>query len=139
MVDYDKGSINEDNFKKLRDQFKGPIYVDSKKKELSIFKNSFVKINQKEFEESKSLPKEDFLIVTLGDRGAKYKEKIFSIESVEVMDVCGAGDTFLAALVFHHLTNGNLEHAIVFANKASAITVRHRGTYAPTLKEIYET
>ena len=50
-------------------------------------------------------------------------------------DVCGAGDTFLASLVYFHLITGNLDLAIPLANKASAVTVQKLGTYAPTMEE----
>jgi sugar/nucleoside kinase (ribokinase family) len=55
---------------------------------------------------------------------------------VEVVDVTGAGDTFLAALTYQYLDTGNIEQAIRFANIASAVTVQHLGVYAPTLKEM---
>jgi len=44
----------------------------------------------------------------------------------------------LAALTYGYLTTNDIEHAICFAIKASAITVQHIGTYAPTLEEINE-
>jgi sugar/nucleoside kinase (ribokinase family) len=51
--------------------------------------------------------------------------------------VCGAGDTFLAALVYQYLNSGkSIESAIEFAIKAAAVTVQHMGVYAPTLEEI---
>jgi len=50
--------------------------------------------------------------------------------------VCGAGDTFLAALVVKYLDDYNIDTAIKFAMQAAAITVQHIGVYAPSLKEI---
>jgi len=52
---------------------------------------------------------------------------------VNVYDVVGAGDTFLAALTFGFLQYGKVEEAIPLANKAAAIAVSHTGTYV--LKE----
>jgi len=52
--------------------------------------------------------------------------------------VCGAGDTFLAALVYQFLTTNQIPEALLFANRAAAVTVKHMGVYAPTLKEINE-
>ena len=54
----------------------------------------------------------------------------------DVTDVCGAGDTFLAALVYEFLKKGHMPDAVKFANKASSITVQHVGVYAPRLEEI---
>jgi sugar/nucleoside kinase (ribokinase family) len=55
---------------------------------------------------------------------------------VEVADVCGAGDTFLAALAYGYLEHKDMQLAIEFAMQASAVTVQHVGVYAPTIKEI---
>jgi len=62
---------------------------------------------------------------------------VFPANTVEVADVCGAGDTFLAALCYWHLSSkGNMEQAIQFAIRASSITVQHLGVYAPSLEEL---
>jgi sugar/nucleoside kinase (ribokinase family) len=55
---------------------------------------------------------------------------------IAVTDVCGAGDTFLAALCYEYLKSNNMDLAIEFAIRASAVTVQHIGVYAPTLEEI---
>jgi sugar/nucleoside kinase (ribokinase family) len=55
---------------------------------------------------------------------------------VDVVDVCGAGDTFLAALAVQYLYTKNIEQSIIFANVAAGLTVQHRGNYAPTYDEI---
>ena len=34
------------------------------------------------------------LIVTLGSKGCRYKDKVFNVKEVPVKDVSGAGDTF---------------------------------------------
>ena len=61
---------------------------------------------------------------------------IYETSSVEVSDVCGAGDTFLAALVHQYLKSQDMDQAILFANLAASITVQHMGNYAPTLDEL---
>ena len=48
----------------------------------------------------------------------------------------GAGDTFLAALVYFHLLYGKIEEAIPFANKAAAIAVQNFGTYVLTEEDV---
>ena len=50
----------------------------------------------------------------------------------------GAGDTFLAALVYFHLLYGNIEEAIPFANKAAAIAVQNFGTYVLTEEDVQD-
>ena len=78
----------------------------------------------------------DDLIVTNGSKGVTYKNKNYSARQVEVADVCGAGDTFLASLVFGYLNTQNIDESIKFAIRASEITVQHMGVYAPRLEEI---
>ena len=42
-------------------------------------------------------------------------------------DVTGAGDTFLAALVFYYIQLDSMDESIAFANKAAAIAVENPG------------
>jgi sugar/nucleoside kinase (ribokinase family) len=76
------------------------------------------------------------LIVTLGANGSRLGDTVYPSNAVEVSDVTGAGDTFLAALVYKYLETTDITQAIPFANRASAVTVQHYGVYAPTLEEI---
>ncbi len=136
ISDYNKGAITIDLVKQIRDNFKGPVLIDSKKKNLNAFNGCIVKINETEYNECTSLPQHTDVIVTIGSKGAFYKDSIYPTKKVDVVDVCGAGDTFLAALAYQYLHTRSIEESIVFANKASCITVQKFGTYAPTLKEI---
>ena len=133
ISDYNKGTVTYELVEDLIKTFNCPIYIDTKKKDLKRFEGAIVKINSLEKSLAISFPTE--LIVTLGKAGAIYKDTTFPAPSIEVTDVCGAGDTFLASLVYFHLTTGNLNLAIPIANKASAITVQKLGTYAPTMEE----
>lgn len=138
ISDYNKGAVTYELIEQLRQRYVGPIFVDTKKQNLGRFNDCYVKINELEYKSTTSL--NNNLIVTLGSRGAMYRcdsnERYFSSINVEVADVCGAGDTFLAALTWQYLTNGDIGSAIEFAIKASAITVQHTGVYAPKLEEI---
>lgn len=138
ISDYNKGLVSYELVESLRTLYKGPIFIDTKKTDLARFNKCYVKINESEFNKAKSL--NDNLIVTLGGQGAMFKqherEKFYSSEKVDVTDVCGAGDTFLAALVYQYLITKNINLAIPFANKAASITVQHMGVYAPKLEEI---
>lgn len=136
VSDYNKGFITQALLEELHLLFSGPIYIDTKKKNLGSIKGCFIKINETERNECLSVPEET--IVTMGSGGAVYKGMIFKSEPVEVSDVCGAGDTFLSALVYWHLNTGNIKTAIEMANKAAAITVQHFGTYAPKIEDYYD-
>ena len=135
VSDYDKGFVTYDFLENICNNFTGSIYIDTKKKDLQRLQNCIVKINEQERNQCTSITNE--MVVTLGSRGSVYKGVIYKSENVEVSDVCGAGDTFLAALAFWHLETGRLDLAIPLANKAAAVTVQHFGTYAPEIEEYY--
>lgn len=134
ISDYNKGTVSYELIEKLRQEFTGPIFVDTKKTDLARLEGCIIKINQTEYEQAKTLASD--IIVTLGGRGARYQDKIYPGVDIEVADVCGAGDTFLSALAYQYLETGSITKSIEFAIRASAITVQHIGVYAPTLDEI---
>lgn len=133
ISDYDKGFVSYELIEQLIKSGL-PVFVDTKKNNLQRFEGSFVKINNSEFQKAKTTI--DNLIVTMGDRGVRYKNKIYPAPTVEITDVCGAGDTFLAALCYQYLRTCNIDNAIKFAIRAASVTVKHIGVYAPTLEEI---
>jgi D-beta-D-heptose 7-phosphate kinase/D-beta-D-heptose 1-phosphate adenosyltransferase len=138
ISDYNKGYVSYDLIRILTEEFNGPIFVDTKKTDLLQLETCIIKINDSEYSKITSFPSEyTDVIVTRGAEGATWKNKIFPANKVEVADVCGAGDTFLAALCYWHLnSHGDMAQAIEFAIQASAVTVQHLGVYAPSLKEI---
>lgn len=81
------------------------------------------------------------IIVTMGSRGVKYFDgsemKIVPSYNVEVVDTTGAGDTFCGGLAAALVRGDSLEDAIMFANKAAAISITKLGAQSgmPTLEE----
>jgi len=136
ISDYEKGTISYDMVQNLIKEFKGPIFIDTKKKDLAKFQGAFVKIN--EFEYNKLSSECSDLIVTLGDKGVRHLNKIYPAVPVDVSDVCGAGDTFISALTVQYLLTKNIVEAILFANVAAGISVQHLGNYSPTYQEIVD-
>jgi D-beta-D-heptose 7-phosphate kinase/D-beta-D-heptose 1-phosphate adenosyltransferase len=135
VSDYNKGTVSYELIQQLQQDFDGPIFVDTKKTELEGLEGCIVKINLQEYRQLRSECSD--LIVTLGKDGARHKESIYPAPKIEVTDVTGAGDTFLAALCYEYLcSDGNMAQAIEFAIQASSITVQHTGVYAPTQEEI---
>lgn len=128
ISDYNKGYITDKVIHKISAVYGGPIYMDTKKKNLKDFSNIFFKINEREMLEAYTLPKPEMLIVTHGSRGARYMNKFYPVPYTEVVDVCGAGDVFLAALVSSHLKTGNIINAIEFANIKASKSCSYMGT-----------
>jgi bifunctional ADP-heptose synthase (sugar kinase/adenylyltransferase) len=134
ISDYNKGLITQERLFQIAETTECPIFIDSKKKIVPDKPNCFVKINEVEFGNLPNPPKN--LITTLGDKGARYQDKIYATEKVTVFDVVGAGDTFLATLAYFYLLLGSIEKAIPYANKASSIVVQHTGTYVLTEQDL---
>ena len=135
ISDYNKGVVSYDLIEKMIDS-NIPVFVDTKKTDLERMQGAWVKINELEYSKIKSDC--SGLIVTRGAKGAEviHHNIKSTVSKVEVVDVTGAGDTFLAALAIKFLETNNINEAVEFANKAAAITVQHFGVYAPTLEEI---
>lgn len=140
ISDYNKGFLTYEGIERIIKEAACPVFIDTKKTQLADISagHVFFKINELEYNSARSLPSN--LIVTLGDRGAMFKnnntEFFVSTTSSEVIDVCGCGDTFLSALTVQYLYTKDIEKSIMFANAAAGITVQHRGNYAPTYNEI---
>ena len=134
VSDYDKGFVSHDILRKLDGKIQ--LFVDSKKRKLDYLQRAWVKVNEREHELIDMPPKR--LIATLGNRGSMYNGQYAAAQRIEVVDPCGAGDTYLAAFAWHMIREpDNVMGAMEFANLAAAITCQHRGTYAPTLEEIH--
>ena len=72
------------------------------------------------------------VIITIGDKGAFYsyqsKNELIPAFKVKAVDTTAAGDTFIGAMASVLQTDlSNLKDAILFANKASSLTVQKYG------------
>jgi len=141
ISDYDKGFLPPNACKQIISYYKDldpniPIFVDTKKTDLSCFEGVFIKINEKEHESIEVFPVNSDFIVTLGERGTLYNGNIYPTNAVEVFDVCGAGDVFLSTLAHTYMKNRNMPEAIRSANKMASISVSRMGTYVLTKEDI---
>ncbi len=135
ISDYNKGVVSYELIEKaIKSNL--PVFVDTKKTDLERMQGAWVKINELEYSKIKS--ECTGLIVTKGSKGATVIHHNYTAPApnVEVVDVTGAGDTFLAALVYAYLSTKDIVKSVDFAIKASSITVQHLGCYAPKLEEI---
>lgn len=136
ISDYAKGCVDYELIESILAEVKCPVFVDTKLTDLARMQGAWVKINNLEYSRIKS--ECTGLIVTRGSQGAEivHHDFVAPAPDVEVVDVTGAGDTFLAALTYKFLECGDIKLAVSFANRAASITVQRLGVYAPTLEEI---
>jgi D-beta-D-heptose 7-phosphate kinase/D-beta-D-heptose 1-phosphate adenosyltransferase len=138
VSDYCKGFLTEEDISFISKQH--PLTFLDTKKQLGDFANkfTFIKINDIEYNKTKqtALLLEDKLIITLGSKGAQYKNILYPVKQVDVRDTSGAGDTFLAGLVYNYVLNNNIELAINFANKCASQVVQKKGTAKININEL---
>lgn len=134
ISDYCKGFL--ETLDKDDSIFDKTVYVDTKRSDVSCFRNSFIKVNEKESKEisTKSIPESSKLITTLGGKGALYDKRVYPTEEVDIFDVSGAGDTFLACFSIFHAVTKDISASINFANKCASLVVQKPGT-APITRE----
>ncbi len=80
-------------------------------------------------------------IVTMGNRGAALATDAGaticpSPQVSDVFDTVGAGDTAIAVITLSLAAGLDAEEAVLLANYASGVVVRHLGNYAPSPEEL---
>ncbi len=133
IADYDKGFLTKQDIlfiSRLHDI----TFLDTKKILGSWAERlSYIKLNSQEYKQNLDILKQnetlmDKVIVTKGPEGCVFKNEIYPVKKVDVKDLSGAGDTFMAGLVSQYIQNGNhIEDAIKFANECATIVVQKRG------------
>lgn len=134
VADYDKGFLTNEDIKLIGEKSK-LSFIDTKKTiNLENFKGfTFVKMNEVEWERCQRYGAvyEDWkenLIVTMSERGCMYNGKSYSVDnSVEVRDLSGAGDTWMASFAYKYTENSNVDESIKFANDNATLVVQKRG------------
>ena len=134
ISDYNKGLLSEDIIKEISLNSK-LTFIDTKKPIGNWIKNcSYIKLNNKEYHQNKSFIDQNLkekTIITLGSGGCKSNDTHINANKVEVRDVVGAGDTFLAALSIKYLESKNILESMKFANKCASEVVKYRGVTTP--------
>jgi len=139
VSDYNKGFLSKEDLLDIACIAK-VSFIDTKKP-LGKWAEEFdyIKINKKEFanpEHDKDFINSnlDKIIVTKGEEGADLgKIKVMQTKRVEVKDVSGAGDTFLAGLVAKYAKTGDILESIKFANQCAGEAVSHKGVVSVDL------
>lgn len=160
LSDYNKGVI--DNPQDIIGQLNGHginVFVDPKKAFDQYAGAYLIKANKIEFEKETSKEYSDSLaaihcknlcnkyrinhiVVTLGGDGCFVYDHLLHkgirihSKNKTVLDVTGAGDVFMAALVYYHELEYSIVDAAYLANELAGISVGHIGTYVLTVDDI---
>ena len=136
VSDYHKGFLTENVLCEIAYYSKFSI-IDSKRDLTKKVYDSynFIKLNENEYQNfTKNVVVDncDKLLITLGKKGAQYKDKLYkSPKPKETIDVSGAGDTFTASFTTKYLNTKNVEESIIYANEMASIVVSKRGVTPP--------
>ena len=63
----------------------------------------------------------------MGEGGCKLADKIYPVEKVEIKDLCGAGDTFMASLCVGYLKTKDIAKSLNYANECATRVVQKKG------------
>ena len=130
VSDYNKGFLSEEVLLKISKSH-ATTFLDTKKILKDWCKNfTFIKINNKEYEASKEVMSTEALsktIRTKGPYGCVYQDVLYPVNSVEVKDTSGAGDTFISALAVKYTQTRDISESINYANSCATKVVQKRG------------
>jgi rfaE bifunctional protein kinase chain/domain len=159
IADYDKYTITSESWNEIYPlllQLSENFYVDTKKLNvISFYEGMQIFPNRDEMEKIlrfNGLTKRNelrieldlpFIIETASEEGAwMYKDdgKIINapVYKANVIDICGAGDTFIAAFSLYYTKFQNKIRALEFANYCCSKVVQKKGTQPVELHEVLD-
>ena len=130
ISDYDKGFLGREDISKISNRHTC-VFMDTKK-ELGPWCAGvkYIKINNFEYERSKNLIDDNMktkIIATMGKKGCIHAGVTYPVNEVEIKDLSGAGDTFLAGLVVEYARTKSIEKSVIFANECATKVVQKKG------------
>lgn len=130
VSDYDKGFLTEEDISFICENHPN-VFIDTKKI-LGPWatKAKYIKINNYEFKRSEKFLDDNLrekIIYTKGDLGCVFQNRTYPVKKVNVIDVSGAGDSFMAGLVVQYLESWDIEKSIKFANECASKVVQFPG------------
>jgi D-beta-D-heptose 7-phosphate kinase/D-beta-D-heptose 1-phosphate adenosyltransferase len=143
LSDYNKGVLDESlEIIKHINKFNCKIIVDPKEYSTHYIGAWLVKPNYKEFGDFGFTNWQDNIVTTnAGDNVVASIDNVvydIPVEAVEVSDVTGAGDCFLAAFVYGLTKQYTYKHCLELAIKGSREAVKHVGTHMLTVNDLEE-
>jgi len=149
LSDYNKGYLYDINniLPKLENKF---TIVDPKRPLQYYMGANIIKLNEKEFEayseyndpvDAAKVLVKTAIIITRADKSVLIAYNDGRLETVEneniqVADVTGAGDVFIAALAYYVANKLSLKEAVEKATKLASLSVTKFGTYVLTEEDI---
>jgi len=133
VADYNKGFLTEEFMTHVFENSRCS-FLDTKRK-IGDWAEAvtYIKINNNEFY---SHDHQDFLtsekmlnkiIVTEGGGGCRISNEYRYVNKVDIKDVVGAGDTFMAAVATYFVESGNIWRSMEFANQCAREVVQQKG------------
>lgn len=131
VSDYGKGYLTRANLSFIC-RSHPCVFVDTKKQiDLDMKEVKFIKINEPEWNATKdNINLNDWkeqIIVTLGSEGCMYNGNFYPVDAVDVLDLSGAGDTFMCGLVMKYVETNDIEKSLYFANECAKRVVQKKG------------
>lgn len=130
ISDYNKGFLTKEDIKYICCNHKN-VFIDTKKILGDWIQDArFIKINDYEYRNSEAYLTDEInkkIIHTMGGLGCEYNGKRYPTKRVEVKDLSGAGDTFMAALVVKFIETDNIDNSIKYANECASKVVTQKG------------
>lgn len=132
ISDYVKGFLTEEDI--IHISLSHPLTICDTKKKLGDWCKDlkFIKINRSEYEKNKDFIQNnnwilEKLIITLDKDGCKYKDTLYPAKKVNVVDISGAGDTFVAGFVKKYIETKSIEDSILFGIECSSTVIQQKG------------
>ena len=132
VSDYDKGFLSEEDIRFICASH-SCVFLDTKKILGEwCMDAAYIKINSQEYLRSQAYIESyptvaTKIIKTARNHGCFYDGDHYPVKQVEVKDVSGAGDSFMAALVVEYFKSEDIKKSIKFANACASEVVKHRG------------
>lgn len=130
ISDYNKGFLTEEDIEYICSNHNN-VFIDTKKILGDwVSKAKYIKINDYEYSNSESFITDEMsskIIHTMGGLGCEYQGKRYPTKKVEVKDLSGAGDTFMASLVVKYVETDDIIQSIRYANQCASKVVSQKG------------
>lgn len=120
FYDNDEVDLPSENIPRLIHEAPGPVYVSTRKRNLSLFEGAAaVIISEKDFK--LSISSVSNLVVTLGIDGVSWNNTVIPVEEKKLVgDNYGCRETFFAVFTYAHALTKDMVFSLSLANQAAA-------------------